>query len=161
MEKRLDAKRRGSTLLSRALLFQEQSSVDLRTAKRFLNEGKYLDSVFQSVQASVNALSAVGYAHGQAQLPSASPIRLLQFCMQFNPKFEELHTACGFLEEATQANPFDEIKPGVDNHATLAKDTFTTAQQVVGLAKRTLARQLNTNPVRRFWQRVKPFGRGR
>ena len=90
----------------RARVFWEQSRQDLKSARRQQRAGAYLDSRFFSLQAAVNALSAVCHLHGHFQLPNSSALQLLALCRKADPRFELLDPACAALEEAAQQNPF-------------------------------------------------------
>ena len=94
----------------RARVFWEQSRQDLKGARRQLRAGAYLDSGYASLQAALNALSAVCYLQGHLQLPQSSPVRMLALCRAAHPRFGELEEACMALEEAAEQNPFAPAK---------------------------------------------------
>lgn len=64
--------------LRRAKLFLEQAGADLKEAQRHLRKGAALESGYLSLQAAMNAMSALAHAHGDYRLPSHSPARLAQ-----------------------------------------------------------------------------------
>ena len=90
----------------RARVFWEQSRQDLKSARGQQRAGAYLDGRFFSLQAAVNALSAVCHLHGHFQLPNSSVLQLLALCREADPRFELLDLACAELEQAAQQNPF-------------------------------------------------------
>lgn len=92
--------------LRRARVFWRQSGEDLKGAKGKLRAGAYLDSGYFSLQAALNALSAVCYLHGHVQLPQSSTLRMLALCRAADPRFHELDGACMALEDAAGQDPF-------------------------------------------------------
>ena len=92
--------------LRRARLFWKQSGQDLKEARRQLRGGGCLESGYFSLQAALNALSAVCYLHGHVQLPQSSTLRMLALCRVEDARFHQLDEACMALEEAAEQNPF-------------------------------------------------------
>ena len=92
--------------LRRARMFWEQSGQDLKEARRQQRAGAFLDSGYFSLQAALNALSAVCILHGHVQLPQASAQHMLALARAEDPRFNQLGDACMGLEEAAGQNPF-------------------------------------------------------
>ena len=93
-------------LRSRAMVYLQQSSLDLKEAKRLFLRDELVSSVFHSVQAGVNALTAVSLAGGRTPLSGASPTRLLQACVEKDQGFLLLAEPCQQMEQASGINPF-------------------------------------------------------
>jgi hypothetical protein len=103
--------------LRRARLFWLQSLQDLKEARRLLRAGAILHSGYASLQAALNALSAVCYLQGHVQLPQSSTMHMLSLCQGAHPRFESLAGACAALEEAAEQSPFAPQPEAVDGAA--------------------------------------------
>ncbi|MCZ6531574.1 MAG: hypothetical protein O7A08_01265 [SAR324 cluster bacterium] len=116
--------------LHRARVFWEQSQQDLKTAKRQQRAGAFLDGRYFSLQAALNALSAVCHLQGHFQLPNASVLMLLALCRDVDPRFALLNQACTALEEAALQNPF---VPGTDqgNGKAAGRDNLAHSEAVI------------------------------
>lgn len=100
--------------LRRARMFWEQSGQDLKEARRQLRAGASLESGYFSLQAALNALSAVCILHGHVQLPQTSTLHMLALCREEDPCFDHLGEACTGLEAAAEQSPFRELAASSD-----------------------------------------------
>ena len=95
--------------LRRAQMLWEQSGLDLRQAKRFRREKRWLEGSFLAIQAALNALTALCGLQGHFRLPNYSAVQLASLCAQEEPAFEALLPTCRALDEAQEQSPFAEI----------------------------------------------------
>lgn len=99
----------GEKSLQRGKLLWQQSQVDLKSAWKKWKGGQFLESSCLSLQASINALSAVCTLNGIFQYPNFSPMRMSALCVEKDPRFERLQEACMALEEVQEADPFSDV----------------------------------------------------
>ncbi len=96
----------GARALAQARVCWRQSSQDLKNARKKRRGLAHRQSAHLSLQAALNALSAVCLLQGHFQLPSSSAVGLLALCVPADGRFEALHPVCGELEAAGQADLF-------------------------------------------------------
>ena len=116
--------------LRRARVFWQQSRQDLKAAKGQLRLGGSLESGYLSLQAALNALSAVCYLSGHVQLPQSSTMHMLALCREADPRFAMLEEACMALEEAAEQNPFAPPRD-VDEGKRAAKARYEQGSAIV------------------------------
>lgn len=116
--------------LRRARLFWEQSGQDLKDAGQRLRAGANLESGYYSLQAALNALSAVCTLHGHFQLPQSSTLHMLALCRAADPRFARLDEACTALEEAAAQNPFAP-NPGTDGGKAAGKARLSQSNEII------------------------------
>ncbi len=97
--------------LRQARLSWEQSRIDLGEAERKWRNGAYLECGYFSLQAAINALSAVCRLQGHFQLPNSSPEGLLALCEEADSRFQTLRETCRTLEETLEKDPFSQTPP--------------------------------------------------
>ena len=147
------------TLAERSKTYLIQSKLDLKEARISFRQEDLVQSAFLSVQAGVNALTAICLAYGQPQLQGPSPQKLFQLCMEFDPElFGTLQTPCESLERASSIEPF---RPQ-EADAPLKKqcqEWINSADQIHLLAKNAcLALGKKTGGKRMFnWRRSDTF----
>ncbi len=120
--------------IRRAQVFWEQSGEDLKAAKAELKRRDFLQSSFMSLQAAVNALSAVCHLHGHFQLPPGNPGQLAALCAETEPRFTEWVDACPALEEAMERNPFDPHRDP-EEEAVLGRRCLAEVEPLLRLVK--------------------------
>lgn len=91
----------------RARLFWEQAHRDHRAARDKQRRRAPLQAAYLSVQAALNALSAVSYLNGRFQLPNFSTARMAALCVELDGRFEAILSACESLEAVQERSPFD------------------------------------------------------
>lgn len=124
----------GAETLRRARLFWRQSREDLKEARRLLRAGATLDSGYASLQAALNALSAVCYLQGHVQLPQSSTLHMLDLCRQADSRFEMLAGACAALEEAARQNPFVP-QPQTDGGKAAGKARLEQSGEIIAMVR--------------------------
>ena len=120
--------------IRRAQLFWEQSAQDLKAAKAESKGRDFLQSSFMSLQAAVNALSAVCHLHGHFQLPPGNPSQLAALCAETEPRFAELIDACPALGQALERNPFDPHRDA-EEEAALSRRCLAELEPLLRLVK--------------------------
>ncbi len=84
-----------------------QGRADLKEARARLRKGRPLDSAYMSLQAAINALSAVCYLNGVARIPNHGAQALLALCAEADGRFDALVEDCAVLETVQERNPHD------------------------------------------------------
>ena len=91
--------------IRRAAVFWEQAQEDIKAAKSARNSGEHLQSGFFSLQAAINALSAVCHLQGHYRLPP-SVDELLRLCVTADPLFAKMIGDSEGLVQVAERNPF-------------------------------------------------------
>lgn len=118
--------------LRRAKLEWEQSTADLREAKRESKAGAVLESCFHSLQAAVNVLSAVCRLNGHFRFPAHSPVQMLALCREADARLDSLEQECNLLEGVQDVNPFGDAAAQVTpEECKQALQAATTIHKVV------------------------------
>jgi len=92
----------------RARLFWDQAHQDHRAARDKQRRHAPLEAAYLSVQAALNALSAVSYLNGRFQLPNFSTARMAALCVELDGRFEAILGACESLEAVQEHSPFED-----------------------------------------------------
>ena len=138
------------TLREMARAYLVQSTQDLSQARALLKEDNPIHSAFFSVQAGVNALTAICLAAGRPQVQGPTPAKLFQLSMEINPEqFSSLKSDCEVLEQASAIDPF---RPGESQPRQISQpqDLIASAENILRVAHRSPDLPLPKTWVQRF-----------
>jgi HEPN domain-containing protein len=109
----------------------EQANLDLNNAAELTRNQPEI-SCLQSVQAAINALSAVLEAQGFFQLPAYSSVELLDLCVRdLAPELEKVRSACYVLDSSMERDVFGNAQQKNIRFTTpYAKTCHQSAKQV-------------------------------
>ena len=116
--------------MRRARLCWEQAREDHRAARDKQRRHAPLEAAYLSVQAALNALTAVAYLNGRFQLPNFSPARMAALCVEVDWRFEAVVAACESLERVQEHSPFDAASDAATLDA-LGKASVAQSAQVL------------------------------
>jgi hypothetical protein len=126
--------------LRRAKLCWEQALADLAAAARMERARAYLECGYLSLQAALNALTAICYLNGEVRPPSFSPVRMAALCAEADPRFAALHAPCAALEAVQERGPFDPAPAPAQDEA-LGRSGLEQGQAVLALVRSYLKEQ--------------------